>query len=417
MKMKTIKYFRKTACSVLFAAASSLIVTSCSEDELGPTIFPDVDPTEDPESYTYKFDTWLNNSFRDVYNLDLKYKLEDVEIDMQYNLTPVTIENAEKLAVLIKYLWFDAYTELSGADFLKQYGPRIIHLIGSPAYNPSSGTETLGLAEGGIKVSLFKVNEMDAQNVDMLNEYYFRTMHHEFGHILHQTKSYPTEFNLLSNDFYDSSSWQMRNFGQTASMGFMTPYASSQPREDFAEVIANFITRDDDQLAMIKWLASLGWTTDASGGYCPFYLYESEADKTAQRPTYIFRVFDRPAVARGTLVDGVAFDPVDKNGNQLNAAICYKICVYDPVRRQYFSTVENAMKRIDELKEIYGDVYPVADTDGVNGADIISQKENIVRNWFKDIWHIDFDALRDIVQRRQLDADLQELLREIESIK
>lgn len=416
----TMKIFNNITglTSVIIAGFMSVCgLSSCSEDELGPTIFPDIESTADPASYTYKFDTWLNASFRDFYNLELKYKLEDVEIDMQYNLTPVTIDNAEKLSVLIKYLWFDAYTELVGADFLKQYGPRIIHLIGSPAYNPSSGTETLGLAEGGIKVSLFKVNEMVASDVDMLNEYYFRTMHHEFGHILHQTKSYPTEFNLLSNDFYDSSSWQLRNMATTASKGFVTNYASSQPREDFAEVIANYITRDDDQIALIKWFASLGWTSDSSGGYFPFYIYENEDNKLAQKPTYIYRMFDRPAVARGTLVDGVAFAPVDKDGNALSAGRLYKICVYDPTSRQYFTSHETAMARLAEIEEIYGEVYPVPDTDGVDGADILRQKENIVRNWFKDIWHIDFDELRNTVQRRQRDVDLATLLKEIEDNK
>lgn len=412
-----MKFFNNISGLTSVIMAVCVLMSSCNDDELGQTIFPDIDSTENPASYTYKFDTWLNNSFRDYYNLELKYKLEDVEIDMQYNLTPVSVENAENLAVLIKYLWFDAYTELAGADYLKQYGPRIIQLVGSPAYNPSSGTETLGLAEGGIKVSLFRVNEMIATDVDMLNEYYFRTMHHEFGHILHQTKSYPTEFNLLSSNFYDSSSWQLRSMAQTASMGFVSNYASSLPREDFAEVIANFITRDDDQMNLIRWFASLGWTSDSSGGYCPFYIYENEDNKEAQIPTYIFRMMDRPAVARGTLVDGVAFEPVDKDGNELRAGRLYKICVYDPTSRQYFTSVENAMARLAEIENTYGEVYSVPDTDGVDGADILRQKENIVRNWFKDIWHIDFDALREIVLRRQRDADLTVLLKEIEEIK
>lgn len=414
--MKTIMH--NIRLNSIWIAAVTLVasLSSCGEEELGPTIFPE-GPDETETSYTYKFDHWLNESFRDIYNLDLKYKLADVEVNMQYNLTPVTIDNAKSLSVLIKYLWFDAYAELTGKQFLQQYGPRIINLVGSPAYNPSSGTETLGLAERGIKVSLFKVNEMNPADIEMLNEFYFRTMHHEFGHILHQTKSYPTEFNLLSSNFYDSSTWQLRNMAVTASMGFVTNYASSQPREDFAEVIANYVTRTDDQLDLIRWFASLGWASDSSGGYCSYYLYEDEEDRLAQKPTYIYRMFDRPAIARGTLVDGVPFDPVDKEGNELQSGRLYKVCVYDPTCRQYFSTLNSALAHLDELKEKYGEVIAVPDTDGVNGADIIRQKETIVRNWFKDIWHIDFDKLRKIVLRRQADIDLQSLLNEIENIQ
>ncbi len=365
--MKTIMH--NIRLNSIWIAAVTLVasLSSCGEEELGPTIFPE-GPDETETSYTYKFDHWLNESFRDIYNLDLKYKLADVEVNMQYNLTPVTIDNAKSLSVLIKYLWFDAYAELTGKQFLQQYGPRIINLVGSPAYNPSSGTETLGLAEGGIKVSLFKV-------------------------------------------------WQLRNMAVTASMGFVTNYASSQPREDFAEVIANYVTRTDDQLDLIRWFASLGWASDSSGGYCSYYLYEDEEDRLAQKPTYIYRMFDRPAIARGTLVDGVPFDPVDKEGNELQSGRLYKVCVYDPTCRQYFSTLNSALAHLDELKEKYGEVIAVPDTDGVNGADIIRQKETIVRNWFKDIWHIDFDKLRKIVLRRQADIDLQSLLNEIENIQ
>ena len=54
---------------------------------------------------------------------------------------------------------------------------------------------------------------MDLTNINQMNEYYFRTMHHEFGHILHQTKSYPTDFNLLSTGRYDDGSWQNKATG------------------------------------------------------------------------------------------------------------------------------------------------------------------------------------------------------------
>ena len=46
--------------------------TSCKKDTLGPTIFPDVDETIDPDSYTYQLDKWLKINFLDVYNLDFR---------------------------------------------------------------------------------------------------------------------------------------------------------------------------------------------------------------------------------------------------------------------------------------------------------------------------------------------------------
>ena len=95
---------------------------------------------------TYQLDKFLRENYLNVYNLDFRYKMQDVGTDMNYNLVPATYANSVDLAVLTKYLWFDVYGKIVYPDFLKLYGPRIIHLIGSPAYNPTSGTMILGLA-------------------------------------------------------------------------------------------------------------------------------------------------------------------------------------------------------------------------------------------------------------------------------
>lgn len=395
--MKLTKYI----LALLTASAFS----ACSDDDFTETIFPDVSTEADPTSYTYQFDTWLNLNFRDVYNVEFKYRMEDVEADMDYNLVPATFDNAMDLALLTKYLWFDTYSEHVGRQFLQNYGPRILHLIGSPAYNPTTGTIILGLAEGGLKVTLFRVNELtvtDAQgnrelvDINQLNEYYFRTMHHEFGHILHQTKSYPTEFNLLSTGRYDAGSWQSKEIGYVASQGFITPYSSSEAREDFAENIANYITRTDDQLAMIEWLATKGWTKgdstddDDAVYYCYYYL--ADPDKPEER-TYCITSLE------------------DYNGD-------YRVGIYDDKAKRFITDVTEAEAYITGLGERYGGIYPVEDTDNVDGLEVLTTKRTIVRNWFKDAWGLDFDELRDIVQRKQLNVDeeLEKLRAEVAAI-
>ncbi|MDE6549525.1 MAG: hypothetical protein K2L22_11070 [Muribaculaceae bacterium] len=388
--MKFPKYLIYALAAPLFAA--------CSSDDLGPTIFPDVSDEPDPASYTYKFDKWLNNNFRDIYNVDFKYLMEDVEADMEYNLVPATYENARDLALLTKYLWYDSYKELAGEDFIKSYGPRILHLVGSPAYNPNSGTETLGLAEGGLKVTLFKVNEMDLEDINMLNEYYFRTMHHEFGHILHQTKSYPTDFNLLSTGRYDDSSWQSKQPGYVASLGFITPYASSQAREDFAETIANYLTRTPDQMELILWMSKQGWTNgsenedvdldDENTDYFCYYYLDDPADVNSKH--YFFYSEEKTF---GNCRMGM----VGLNG-------------------EYLTTVEEVEAYLDKVRETR-DIFPVEDKDKVNGYEVIMQKQSIARNWFTDQWKISFDDLRNIVQRRQKDFDINALRNEVNSIQ
>lgn len=374
-----MKSLYKSIFALLLVATGLLTVTSCSEDKLGETIFPEIDETLDPDSYTYKFDKWLRENYLNVYNLDFRYKMQDVGTDMNYNLVPAKLDNSMRLAVLTKYLWFDVYKDIVNENFLKLYGPRIIHLIGSPAYNPTSGTMILGLAEGGIKVSLFRVNDMDINDFNQMNEYYFKTMHHEFTHILHQTKTYPSEFNTLSVGKYDGTNWQDRQDGVVNSLGFVTNYASSEFREDFAETVANYIVKTDGQWARILELAARGWATKSEEGdldavyYCFYYYPDNNADNEIEYVDEFYTRIDE---------DGVRVHRTLKDSNNQNIKI-----------------------------------YPVEDTDGVNGPEIIEQKVQIARTWLRDVWGVDLDALRQEVQHRQANYDIDALLQEIYDIQ
>ena len=371
--MKKIKYY---ISALLLVAVAAMSLSSCGEEKLGPTIFPDVDETLDPTSYTYQLDTFLLENYLKKYNLTFLYKMPDISTNMNYNLVPATYENSIDLAVLCKYLWFDVYDKIAGKEFLKSYGPRIILLVGSPAYNPTSGTEIVGLAEGGIKVSLFKVNAMNMfiNNPDMMNEYYFKTMHHEFAHILHQTKTYPNEFNTISIGHYDSNNWQDRSEGQVASLGFVTPYASSEFREDFAETIANYIVKTDAQWNHILDMASRGWASGdeddvTSQFYCYYYYPDNDA---TQDLVYV----DEYNVVIET----------DEEGN---------------VHKYWRNFRDPEGNRIV--------VYDVEDNDKIDGAEAILKKVQIARTWLKDSWGVDLDELRNEVQTRQASYNINEL--------
>jgi len=233
--------------------------TACRNDEFTDSIFDTTEKPLDPNSYTYKLDKFLYDNYLMTYNLEFKYKMEDIASPIYYNLVPTSYEKSCQMAALVKYLWFDVYDKLAGVNFLKSNGPRIIHLIGSPAYNPTSGTMILGLAEGNIKVSLFRVNDLNYKNVEDMNEKYFKTMHHEFAHILHQKKTYPKDFNLLSYKDYHPIGWQNRHENVALSLGFASPYGGSQTREDFVEIIANYIVKTDEWWDKAYDIASKGW--------------------------------------------------------------------------------------------------------------------------------------------------------------
>ena len=144
-------------------------------------------------------------------------------------------------------LWVDAYNELMGRDFLRQYSPRMIQLIGSAEYKEDS-SEVLGTAEGGMKIFLNKVNLLDLKKPDMsvIRFYYIKTMYHEFGHILQQTKNYSTDLNTISTDYQGPSRVNVGDYEngrdtEALEMGFISAYASSEPGEDFVEILSFYV--------------------------------------------------------------------------------------------------------------------------------------------------------------------------------
>ncbi len=232
--MKKIKF-------LLLIVTASILFWSCGEETLdSKSIF------ENEELVMTDFDNWLYSNYTVPYNIEFKYKFDDKESNTKYNLAPARLDKSVALAILVKHLWIDVYEELLGKEFLSKYSPRLFHLIGSPAYN-SQGSIILGTAEGGLKVTLFNVNMLDVENpdIDMLNYWYFKTMHHEFAHILHQTKSYTTDFNLISATDYQSGSWVNIEDEEALQMGFVSPYGSSESQEDFVEILAVYVTNTE----------------------------------------------------------------------------------------------------------------------------------------------------------------------------
>lgn len=229
--MKTIKW--------LFIALIATAALSCGNEDLDPnSIFEsEVDVVQN------EFDVWLYNNYTKLYNIEMKYRLEDKETDSRYNLAPADYNKAIALAKMTKHVWMESYEELMGAEFIRTYCPKIFFLVGSVAYNVQ-GSVVLGTAEGGLKITLYNVNGIDVNNLDlgMLNYYFFKTMHHEFAHILHQTKNYSTDFNLISPSDYQSSSWVNISAKEALDKGFVSTYASSETQEDFVEIISIYVT-------------------------------------------------------------------------------------------------------------------------------------------------------------------------------
>lgn len=221
---------------------------ACQDDDLKDQSIFDVSEQERSE-----FDRWLLENYINPYNIDFKYRMEHIESDYTHNLVPADFWLSVKLAKIVKHCWLEAYDEVGGVAFTRTCAPKVIHVIGSASWD--KGTITLGTAEGGLKVTLYMGNWLDLTNIDRMNEYYFKVMHHEFAHILHQKKNYPVEYDKISAGNYTPTGWQNRKLPEVAPLGFVTPYAGSKPSEDIAEVTACYLTYPKEQWNEVMDLA------------------------------------------------------------------------------------------------------------------------------------------------------------------
>lgn len=240
-------------------------VSSCQEEKLDPeSIFKDA--VKKDNLYTKAFDEWLTEYFVKPYNCEFRYQLDDAAMDPNYNVVPVRLGMADTLAHLAQYLWYNVYDTVMQRhnvdSFLYNNGPRMIQIVGSSMINAAQGTEKLGYAEGGIKITLMKINKMDWNDMDLLNEYIFKTMHHEFSHILHQKKLYPKDYESITPGDYDPTGWQYMSNDEAHTRGFVSNYARCSTHEDFVETIANFIVKDDK-----TWEAMLRVAKEDGAGY------------------------------------------------------------------------------------------------------------------------------------------------------
>lgn len=242
---------KKIYALIMGCVLSLAMMTSCNEDKFTDTIFPTDGKPYDETAATAPFDKWIYDNFLVPYNTAITYRMYFPASNLDYQLTPADYDKSVLLAQLIKYLFYDVYIDQQGGEFMKKYGPREFHFIGSVAYSSTTGTETLGYASGGIKITLLNCNIVNTnrtwapEDLSHLNHYIFHTMHHEFSHILQQTKTTPTSFRLVTPSTYNAQGWQDRDSLTAHSKGYVTNYASSSATEDFVEVLSSIITDDD----------------------------------------------------------------------------------------------------------------------------------------------------------------------------
>ena len=223
--------------------AGAFFMTSCSEDELDKESIITLDKVD-----KNPFDEWLEANFVNTYNIEVKYRFEDIESDHNYYVIPAEYNQAIKLAHIVKYACLEAFDEAAGIAFTRANFPKLIYMVGNWEYR-NNNTMGLGTAEGGKKIFLAGVNHVNeyTNNREDLNHYYLKTIFHEFTHILNQTKDYSPDYKLITPTTYIAGEWSSdTNNKDTVYLpnGYISGYARHSAGEDFAEMFSIYVTND-----------------------------------------------------------------------------------------------------------------------------------------------------------------------------
>ena len=233
---------KKNIIFTLMLAACGLTFVSCSEDDLSSDSVITADKVEKTP-----LDYWLDVNFVEPFNIAVKYRYEYNETNNSYYTVPARYDDAVLMAHILKYCCVDAYVDVAGLEFTRRYFPKLFYFEGEWHYR-NNGTFELGTAEGGRKIFLMGLNYLSEyySDVETLNYYYMKTIHHEFTHILHQTVEFSAAYQLITPD-YKTDKWSNPEFKDYLIRGFISDYAQSNYHEDFAEMVSIYVTKTAEE--------------------------------------------------------------------------------------------------------------------------------------------------------------------------
>lgn len=211
-------------------------VLSCSGD--GDSIGESQIDTTPP--ILNELDIWLRENFVKNYNIEVLYKWDINDTDIDRYIHPPYSSSVRPMAVALQKAWIEPYTILGGSDFIKKIAPRQFTFAGGFNFDPNTPTRILGIAEAGSKITLFDLDYLDFNNINSIKQP-LKTVHHEYGHILNQNVPIPITYGQINPENYNAG-WFNRSDAQARELGYITAYASSQEGEDFVEMVSEMLT-------------------------------------------------------------------------------------------------------------------------------------------------------------------------------
>ncbi|UXX78788.1 putative zinc-binding metallopeptidase [Reichenbachiella carrageenanivorans] len=216
-----------------------LVVTSCfEEDKLDETVKTEDDPTT-------TLDIYIDDNFTQEYGIAIRYRYVDNFVEVGQSVTPPKLDVVRPMLDLVDKYWIEVYEAVpSGETYFRRYVPAELVFLGGLIYN-GDGTVTLGTADAGARIVFTDVNSIDVNDDEWLLRQ-LHTVYHEFAHIVHQNDKLPTGFEEIAASGYSSAgSWFNLTDEEALERGFVSPYATSSPNEDFAETIAFYMAEAD----------------------------------------------------------------------------------------------------------------------------------------------------------------------------
>src|SRR5262245_28254013 len=88
-------------------------------------------------------DNWIYENLTRPFNISVKYKWDQFELELNKNLVPPREEKIVPVMEAVKKVWINTYVAEAGDVFMRMYCPKFFVLCGSASWN-TDGTITLG---------------------------------------------------------------------------------------------------------------------------------------------------------------------------------------------------------------------------------------------------------------------------------
>lgn len=200
-------------------------------------------------------DIWLRNNFVTPYNIEVLYKWDINDTDIDRFIHPPFESSVQPMAIALQKAWIEPYTTLGGENFIKKIAPRQFTFAGGFNFDPNTPTRILGIAEAGSKITLFDLDFLDFTDINSIKQP-LKTVQHEYAHILNQNIPFDIIYGQINPQDY-TAGWFNRSDAEARELGYITAYASSQEGEDFVEMVSEMLTNSKEDFdAIVEGITS-----------------------------------------------------------------------------------------------------------------------------------------------------------------